>query len=237
MAKKEVKSSNVKSFKKYRKFGEVIRYLTPAEYQKFMDTIEDLTHKLMMRIIFETGCRVGEFVRIQTKHLIFSRNSIYFPSTNTKTRESRTSWIPKSLMNDIKDYLRRTRRMAKRKDTIKNPEDFLFKSNRQKHLSENRVRQIFRKYIIACGLDREYGVDTKNRVLHVFTIHSLRHAHINFYINNCKVPVTMVQKQVGHRRLQTTLLYAQVTDGVVAEIYQKARSEYSHMIEGQNTLS
>ena len=59
-------SSNVKFSRKspqYERFGETIRYLTTEEWQQFLDVIDDYRHKLMMRMIYELGCRVGEFVR------------------------------------------------------------------------------------------------------------------------------------------------------------------------------
>jgi len=40
----------------------------------------------MFQVIYEVGCRVGEFVKIQVKHLNFSRSTVYFPAENTKTK-------------------------------------------------------------------------------------------------------------------------------------------------------
>src|SRR3989304_5481413 len=80
-------------------------------------------------------------------------------------------------MNEIKSLLRQESRMAHRTLKIYNPSEYLFYPgrNRKKHYTENRLRQIFRKYVITAGLDREYGVDKKGRVLHELTVHSLRH--------------------------------------------------------------
>ena len=67
-ARKRSRASNVKSSSKtpgYEPFSETIRHLTIEEWQQFLDGVEDYRHKLMMRVIHELGCRVGEFVRIQ----------------------------------------------------------------------------------------------------------------------------------------------------------------------------
>ena len=82
-------SSNVKPSQKYDRFGETIRYLTLPELQQFFDATESYRHKLMMQMVYELGCRVGEFVRIQLKHLNFSRDTILFPEENTKTGRRR----------------------------------------------------------------------------------------------------------------------------------------------------
>lgn len=50
--------------KRYERFGEIIRYLTQDELQQFFDSVDQYRHKLMFQVIYELGCRVGEFVRI-----------------------------------------------------------------------------------------------------------------------------------------------------------------------------
>ena len=89
--------------------------MTIEELQQFFDVIEDYRHKLMMRMIYELGCRVGEFVRIQLKHLSFGRNTVYFPAEYTKTKQRRVSHLPAGLMNEIKSFLRQEGRIARRR--------------------------------------------------------------------------------------------------------------------------
>ena len=221
--------SNVKEPAKpppYDRFGETIRYLTVEELQQFFNVIEDYRHKLMMQVIYELGCRVGEFVRIQLKHLSFGRNAVYFPAENTKTKARRTSHLPQGLMNEVKSMLRQEGRMARRSDKIYRPDDYLFhrQSSRRQHYSENRLRQIFREYVQKAGLDREYGQDTRGRVLHELTIHSLRHSHIMHYVHVYKLPLPVVQKQVGHKSLKTTSVYLRPSDEHVGQAYAQARA-------------
>lgn len=218
-----VKTSNVKRSRKYERFGENIRYFTVEEWRAFLDAVDDYKHKLMMRLIYESGCRVGEFVRIQLKYLDFGRSCVLFPAANTKTRQRRTSHVPKGLMNEIQSLLRSQGRMKKRDNAIKAPETYLFSPDRKgrKAYTENRIRQIFRQYVKKAGLDREYGADVRGRRLHKFTIHSLRHSHIMHYIHVHKLPVPIVQKQVGHKTLQATSVYCRPSDEMVAEAYSR----------------
>ena len=97
-SRKRGKSPNVKFSKKYEHFGEIIRYLTIDELSQFFDSIDNYYHKLMFQVLYELGCRVGEFVRIQVKHLNFNRSTVHFPAENTKTKHPRTSYLPKGLM-------------------------------------------------------------------------------------------------------------------------------------------
>lgn len=221
-------SSNVKSARKrggYERFGETIRYLTIEEWNQFLDVIEDYRHKLMMPVIYELGCRVGEFVRIQLRHLSFTRNTVYFPAENTKTRQRRVSHLPAGLMNEIKSLLRQDGRMAQRSLHIHRPEEYLFHpaGSGRRHYTENRLRQIFARYIRAAGLEREYARDRKGRVLRELTIHSLRHSHIMHYVHVYKLPLPIVQRQVGHKSLKATSVYLRPSDEDVGRQYAEAR--------------
>ena len=220
-AKTGTNSANVKSSRKYEPFGETIRYLTWDEWLQLLDVIEDSRHKLMIRMLYHLGCRVGEFVRIQIKHVDFARSSVFFPAENTKTGRRRTSHLPRGLANEIKSFLRGGGRMLKRTERVKNEEEYLFHRTGRPlwHLSENRIRQIFMRYVRKAGLDREYGVDTKGRRLHRITVHSLRHSHIMHHIHIHKLPLPIVQKQVGHRTLKATSVYLNPSDESVAEAY------------------
>jgi len=218
------KSSNVKSSKKYEHFGETIRYLTLDELQQFFDSIDNYFHKLMFRVIYELGCRVGEFVRIKIKHLNFSRRTIFFPAENTKTKHPRTSCLPKGLMNEVRSMLKQKGIMNKRDERIKRPEIYLFHPGKRWNMpyTENRIRQIFHYYIEQAGLQRIYGKDSNGRKLKMFTVHSLRHSHIMHYTVDRKVALPIIQKQVGHRSLKTTSVYLRPSTEKMAEAYEKA---------------
>jgi len=219
------KSENVKSSQKCERFGETIRYLTLGEWQRFLDCVEDYRHKLMMRTIYELGCRVGEFVRIQLKHLDFSRSSVFIPAENTKTGYRRTSHLPRGLMNEVISLLKREERMLRRSEKLKKPQEFLFcpPGRPFQPYSENRIRQIFQNYAQKAGLDREYGTDAQGRKLHLLTVHSLRHSHIMHYIHVHKLPLPIVQKQVGHRTLKATNAYLNPSDEAIAAAYESTR--------------
>ena len=234
-------SSNVKSSRnrpRHERFGDTVRYLTIEELQQFLDVIEDYVHKLMMRLIYELGCRVGEFVRIQLKHVSFSRDTVYFPAENTKTRLRRVSHLPAGLMNEIKSLLRQQGRMAQRSLRIRRPNQYLFfpSFDCNRPYSENRIRQIFARYAHVAGLGREYGRDSRGRSLHELTVHSLRHSHIMHYVHAHKLPLPIVQKQVGHKTLKTTSVYLRPSDEQVGESYAEARHHSALMAKPPQSL-
>ena len=216
-----------KPSKKYERFGEIIRYFTTDELNQMFDSIDNYKHKLMFEIIYELGCRVGEFVRIQVKHLNFNRSTVFFSAENTKTKHARISYLPKGLTNEIKSMLKQKGLMSKRGDRVRMPEAYLFHHGRRwnKPYTPNRIRQIFQKYVAKAGLQQVYGKDTLGRNLKMFTVHSIRHSHIFHNVVDRGVPLPIVQKQVGHSNLKTTSVYLQPSTEKMAEAYRKARKK------------
>ena len=221
------KPRKIRSPKRYERFGEIIRYLTIDELRQFLDSIENYKHKLMFQVIYELGCRVGEFVKIQIKHVNFNRSSVFFPAENTKTKHARSSHLPKGLINELMSWLRSDGMIGKRENRVKKPEAYLFHpGKRWNHCyTENRIRQIFQYYINLAGLHQIYGKDRFGRQLRMFTVHSLRHSHIMHYTVDRGLPLPIVQKQVGHRNLKTTSVYLSASTEKVAEAYRKARQK------------
>jgi integrase len=221
----QIPSRKSKRSKRYECFGEIIRYLTVDELQNFFDSIDNYSHKLRFEIIYELGCRVGEFVRIQVKHINFSRSTVFFPAENTKTKHARISYLPKGLTNEIKSMLKQKGIITKRDNRIRQTEAYLFHPGRRwnRPYTENRVRQIFQHYVNKAGLQQVYGKDSKGRNLKMFTVHSLRHSHLMTYVVDRKVPLPIVQKQVGHRSLKTTSVYLSPSTEKMAQAYTQAR--------------
>jgi integrase len=173
----ELSKKGAISNRKYERFGEIIRHLTLDEMHQFFDCIDNYTHKLMFETIYELGSRVGEFVRIQVRHLNFTRSTVYFPAENTKTKHPRTSYLPPGRMNELLSMLKQKGIITKRGDRIQKPDAYLFHPGRRWNIpyTENRIRQIFQEYVYKAGLQHVYGTDTKGRQLKMFTVHSLRH--------------------------------------------------------------
>jgi len=229
----KAKSSNVKFSKKYEQFGEIIRYLTLDELQQFFDSIDNYYHKLMFEVIYELGCRVGEFVRIQVKHLNFSRSTVYIPAENTKTKHPRSSYLPQGLMNEIISMLKQEGIITKRSGSIRKPEAYLFHPGRSSNrpYTENRIRQVFQHYIQQANLQRTYAEDTCGRKLKMFTVHSLRHSHIMHYAVDRGLSLPIVQKQVGHHSLKSTSVYLAPSTQVIAEAYRNVSHSWQKHLE------
>jgi len=216
-----------KTLRKQNSFGTNIRHLSMAALERFFACIDNPKHLLMMRFIYELGCRVGEFVRIRLKHLDFETNAVFFPQENTKTKCSRTSYISKELMQELTTYVQEQGHL-KPDGQVRKPESFLFTSTtkrrpQDKGMTENTVLKIFLRYMEKTGLQRVYGHDKRGRALHLYTVHSLRHSHIMHAKHHLKINNSIVAKQVGHTSLRAISAYDQPTDEMVKAAYEQAR--------------
>jgi integrase len=189
-------SKSEKSTANHYGFGENLHYLSEENLQHLWNVIDDYTHKLWLRLIYELGCRVGEFVIRLPGHINFRENAVFFPAENTKIG---------GLMNELKSYLKDKEMMTKREERIKNPEAYLLPStqNRTGHLTTRRLQHIFKKYVQKAGLQEIYGHSNSGKPLYKYTIHSLRHSHIRHYVK--KVPLYKDKRDTSHFRRRRSI--------------------------------
>lgn len=173
-----------------QKFKNTIKYLKKEEWDTLRSSIDDYRDKLIISILYSTGMRVGEFTRLKIEDIDFEERFISIAAENTKTKTGRTIWIPQEVLNEIKAYLKLTRK----------------KKGRLFNLTRRRVQQLLKKYSKIAGVKA--------------TPHTLRHTHIVHALLN-KVPITAIQKQVGHKRLTTTQIYSDFAPEQVREAYER----------------
>jgi len=116
--------------KEKRNFKETIKYLKHEEWDKLRSSIDNYRNKLIIEILYSTGMRVGEFVKVKISDINFEERFISIPAENTKTRTARTVWIPQEVLNEIKAHLKLTRR----------------KRGRLFSVTPRRIQQLLEKY-------------------------------------------------------------------------------------------
>lgn len=125
-----------------------IKYLKKKEWLKLRDSIDSFRDIVLIELLYESGCRVGELAKMDIQDIDFEAGFIRIPAENTKTKTARTVYIPQGILSKIKAYLKQTRRRK----------GLLFR------LKKRRIQQIMEKY------SKRSGVDA--------TCHTLRHSHV-----------------------------------------------------------
>lgn len=208
MLKKQKRNSLQKTFR------DSIKYLKKEEWQALKESIDNVRDKIIINLLYSSGVRVGELCLMKIEEVDFSNGFIRIPKENTKTKQSRTVRIGKEILSDLKALLR----LEKRK------KGYLFRSRQGKQLTTRRIEQIIHEYAQRAGIQKVYAYDKINHPLYAVSPHTLRHTHIVHALLD-KVPITAVQKQVGHKRLTTTQIYPDLAPEQVKEAYDKVGFE------------
>jgi integrase len=176
--------------KQQRRNKTEIKYLKKEEWKKLLDCIDKFRDMVIIELLYESGCRVGELSLVKIEDIDFQAGFLRILAENTKTRTGRTVYIPQGILSRVKAYLVMTRRKK----------GLLFA------LAKRRIQQLVKKYSDKSGI--------------VCSSHTLRHSHIVHALMD-KVPISAVQKQVGHKRLITTQIYSDLAPEQVKEAYER----------------
>lgn len=172
-----------------------VRFVVPKRPQKIPELLTraevgallaaSATHKawLMLSLCYSCGLRVSELVSLYHRNLDFERQQLRIEQG--KGAKDRLVPFPPSLIGPFNDYLQRAR-----------PVDWLFPGMHtlKGHLNITTAQKHFTKAKRSCGIKKVGG------------IHSLRHAYATHQLEQ-GVPIQQLQRQMGHRSIQSTLRY------------------------------
>jgi len=166
--------------------------LSKDEIIKMLSHLKNPKHHCIVSLLYGSGLRVGEVVRIKMKDLDLERMVLLV--RQGKGKKDRFTILPESL----KDILNKQKQ-------IKSPDDYLFTNPNDNHLSEASVQKIVAKTA------REVGI---NRVV---SPHTLRHSFATHLLEN-GTDMRYVQELLGHSDIRTTQIYTHVTNSAIRNI-------------------
>jgi len=166
------------------------------EIKRMIEVTLNLKHKLLIVVLYSSGLRVSECISIKIDQLFLEKRSgIIRKGKGKKDRFFKLSDFAVDIVNEF---------LEKRDDN--NP--YLF-NDHQGHLSVRSAQVIVKKAAKKAGIKRR-----------VFC-HALRSSFATHLIED-KVPITTVQKLLGHKDIKTTLGYlntsASFMDDVVSPL-------------------
>lgn len=158
-------------------------FFEPDEFKLYLSIIEDPRDRAMFSTLYWMGIRKGEMMGLQWKDIDFKNKTMSIsktvitinrlkenPCTPPKTKNSyRTISMPKSLIKELKDYLKVAKDFA-----CFGPEMFVFGDD--KPISAETLRRKSINYIKEANR-RGYDIPE-------IRIHDFRHSHASYLINN-----------------------------------------------------
>lgn len=173
------------------------------------------TYTDLFTVLAYTGARVTEISTLTPQRVDFGMNVITVPAAISKTNTMR--YVP--MAPNIVSLL--TRRMKGLSST-----DYIFPNGNKLPIRNDETQFPFRRRLQALGITRPK-----------ITPHSLRHSFITSLLNELgEVSLKRVMKIVGHKKIETTARYTQLTTKDIQETIKrlpllKNQLDYRYVIE------
>ncbi len=158
--------------------------LSKSEVVAMIGTIKNPKHHCIVSLLYGTGLRVGELVRIKTRDIDLVR--MILRVYQGKGKKDRQTIIPKTLETILRGQQK-----------VKQPNDYLFTNGRGERLTETTIQKI-----VAQAAE-------KVKIGKVVTPHTLRHSFATHLLEN-GTDIRYIQELLGHAKLQTTQIYTHV---------------------------
>lgn len=167
---------------------------------------EHLRDQLLFRLIFETGMRISEALSLYIEDLELSLDDEHVTVIGKGQRQRTILLDDSSLVVLLKRYLRKH----------KYQHGPLFRAHKNYQGGALRYQSAQEKWDKYC---QQTGIEC--------TLHQLRHAHATELVND-GVSLATIRKRLGHKHIQTTLRYAQLSNETAdAEIRAWRRKKQS----------
>jgi len=157
--------------------------LTRDEIKKIIDALKNRKHKLLIKIVYGSGLRVSEVVKLKISDLDLEQGIIHIKCS--KRRKDRNTIIPKNLIEELNCYIK----------SRKDDNSYLFPGmSKNEHLSVRSVQKIVKNATKLAGINKRVYV------------HALRHSFATHLLED-GVDIKNIAELLGHNRLDTTLIY------------------------------
>lgn len=167
--------------------------LSRNEIDRIIDAIKNYKHKAIICLVYSSGLRVSEVVRLKTKHIDSDRKMLFIKGA--KGKKDRYSILSKKALVILRNYVQRYR-----------PKKWLFPGQKEgNHLSERSVQKIFEKTCKKAKINKDA------------TVHTLRHSFA-IHLHENGVDIRYIQELLGHKSSKTTEIYTHVSKFDIGKI-------------------
>ena len=179
-----------------RKLPEI---MSPEEVKRLIAAASNLKHQTALALAYATGLRVNEVVHLKVSDIDSQRMTLRVEQG--KGQKDRYAMLSPLLLERLRVWWRVARVQGKMLDG-----GWLFPG--LDPIEPLSTRQLNRAIHAAAD---EAGIEKR------ISMHSLRHAFATHLLEQ-KVDIRLIQVLLGHKKLETTALYAQVATDILREV-------------------
>lgn len=163
------------------------------EFQRFIDTVDDLLYNAFFSTLYYSGARKGELLALTWADVDFAEKTININKTEynrqvtkPKTKSSnRIILLPTLIIN----LLKKLKEHATLATPVKN--DYVVFGEFYNSIATSTLDERYNKYVATAGVKR-------------ILLHEFRHSHASYLINKGVSPLVVAQR-LGHSDVATTL--------------------------------
>ncbi len=173
--------------------------LSPEEVKGLIAAAGNLKHQTALALAYATGLRVNEVVSLKVGDIDSERMTLRVEQG--KGQKDRYAMLSPVLLERLRVWWRVARAQGKMLDG-----GWLFPGqNPVRHLSARQLNRAIHDAADEAGIEKH------------ISMHSLRHAFATHLLEQ-KVDIRLIQVLLGHKKLETTALYAQVATDILREV-------------------
>ena len=182
--------------------------LSKEEVNRLFAAVRNRKHLAILMLIYSSGMRVGEVVRLRPEDIDSERKLIRV--RGGEGRKDRYTVLSDFALNVIREYYLAWK-----------PEKYLFPGSRKgSHLNERSVQNVV------------YAARERAGIKKRFSTHALRHSFATHLLES-GTDLRYIQELLGHKSARTTQIYTHVTRRDLARIV----SPLDRMMEGESAAS
>ncbi len=167
--------------------------LSQDEVARILTSIENMKHRAILMLVYSSGLRVGEVVRLKPEDIDGKRMLIHI--RGAKGRKDRYTMLSETALKVLREY----------KEQYK-PVNWLFEGARSgRYLSTRSAEKIFEN---ACK-KAQIGKDV--------SVHTLRHSFATHLLES-GTDLRYIQEILGHQHSKTTEIYTHVSTKSIGKI-------------------
>src|SRR5471030_3547115 len=181
--------------------------LSPDEVGRLIAATGNLKHQTALSVAYGTGLRVSEVVGLKVTDVDSQRMTLRIEQG--KGRKDRYAMLSPVLLERLRVWWRVARAQGKMLDG-----GWLFPGlDPIESLSTRQLNRAIHAAAEAAGIDKRVSM------------HTLRHSFATHLLEQ-KVDIRVIQVMLGHKKLETTALYAQVATDILREVVSPLESLY-----------
>lgn len=179
---------NIPKPKRNKKIPEI---LTKEEIKRMINSISNIKHKLILKVLYGCGLRVSEIINLRNEDVNFEEKLIHIKLA--KGKKDRFVKVPESIAEYLKAYIKL------------NPDEILFPSNRGGKLTKKTISKIVENSAKKADIKKE-----------VYP-HLLRHSFAT-HLLEAGTDLRIIQKLLGHSDIKTTQIYTQISQASIKNV-------------------